>query len=368
MDTPALPNGQPSIVYSQGELVSLGGLHAIIWTGFALCVVGFSVRAYIRIVCFRRFFVDDYLMLVSLFLLAGTAVAGQISLGGVYTLVDAGRGVTPGPDFSTEVKRGLLGFGIHLLLSFGGLWLIKLSFLAFFYRLGHNVAKYRLFWWLVSFFVVATGVVEFGITQYPCLFGPLDYILVTCKEPAVIIKTDEFFKTSVIIDVVSDVLIICFPIVILWSVRINLRRKLILAGIFSLVVFTIGATVVRGSIFGGVFKSFDPAHPEEMNITCVEFIVSYLIGCLVSFRSLFTQERPRHELPVARPIKGEAYGSGRLVLRERARRIHQSILNTFRTLEANDEDMTLHPFPPPSTATGYWRGGGYMKGLRHEGS
>jgi hypothetical protein len=45
--------------------------------------------------------------------------------------------------------------------------------------------------------------------------------------------------------------VLCLPIVILWKVRLNLRKKLILAGIFSLTLFTVAVTIIRGTIHTG---------------------------------------------------------------------------------------------------------------------
>jgi hypothetical protein len=52
-------------------------------------------------------------------------------------------------------------------------------------------------------------------------------------------------------------IVICFPISILCQTRISLRQKVILSSIFCLVGFTIAVTIVRGSIFGGVYKELD---------------------------------------------------------------------------------------------------------------
>lgn len=63
----------------------------------------------------------------------------------------------------------------------------------------------------------------------------------------------------------------CFPIVIVWKVRINLKKKIILFSIFSLVSFTIAATIVRGSIFGGVYKTLVERKRMNMNVTWIWF-------------------------------------------------------------------------------------------------
>jgi hypothetical protein len=46
-----------------------------------------------------------------------------------------------------------------------------------------------------------------------------------------------------------------FPILIVWNTGLNLRQKLVLSSVFLLVGFTIAVTIVRGSIFGGVYKA-----------------------------------------------------------------------------------------------------------------
>lgn len=49
--------------------------------------------------------------------------------------------------------------------------------------------------------------------------------------------------------------VIGFPVWILWGVRISLRKKLALGAIFSLVGFTIVATVLRGALLSEVFTA-----------------------------------------------------------------------------------------------------------------
>ncbi|KAI1175559.1 hypothetical protein F4777DRAFT_549724 [Nemania sp. FL0916] len=353
MDSPSGPGGPVTVVQTKQELVSLGGFHGIVWAGFALSTIAYGIRAYVRLVCFRRLLLDDYLMIVALLFLTGVAVTGQMFAGNIYTLMGIGRGEeVPGPNFLVETKRSILGFGVQLIFCYAGLWLIKLSFMVFFYRLGKDVTRYLVFWWIVLLFVLGSFAAEIGTVQFKCLFGPIDYVLGVCGETSVIMKTNELYKASVIIDVISDALILCFPVVILWRTRINLRRKLILLGIFSLVAFTIATTIVRGSIFGGVYKTFDPKHPEIMSVTWIwfwfniEFIVSFIIACLVSFRSLFAQERPKSPAPVAKPrTQDGAYDVGRGNLRNRMRNIHNSLLETLRTLEGVDMEISLLPRP-----------------------
>lgn len=66
-------------------------------------------------------------------------------------------------------------------------------------------------------------------------------------------------------------IVLCFPIFILWKVKITLRKKLLLSTVFGLVGFTIAVTIVRGSIFGGVYKSIDSTGTNEINISWITF-------------------------------------------------------------------------------------------------
>lgn len=64
-----------------------------------------------------------------------------------------------------------------------------------------------------------------------------------------------------------------FPILILWNVRIDLKRKMILFSIFSLVTFTIGITIARGIIFRDAYKSLAKQMKSHMNVTWLWFWV-----------------------------------------------------------------------------------------------
>ena len=64
-----------------------------------------------------------------------------------------------------------------------------------------------------------------------------------------------------------------FPIVILWKVRVSRTKKILLSGVFSLVLFTIAATMVRGSIFGGVYQYLDEGESAIINVTWVWFFL-----------------------------------------------------------------------------------------------
>lgn len=66
-------------------------------------------------------------------------------------------------------------------------------------------------------------------------------------------------------------IVIVFPILILWNTKIALRQKLVLSSIFSLVVFTVTVTIIRGSIFGDVYKSAEEANHKGLDPSWMVF-------------------------------------------------------------------------------------------------
>ncbi|KAI0106535.1 hypothetical protein F4776DRAFT_668328 [Hypoxylon sp. NC0597] len=281
--------------------------------------------------CFKRMFVEDYLMLTALCFLLAATIIGQLFVKYIYSMVAVSNGAMPSPDFLDETTKGLRGFGSLMLLNYFGIWLVKLNFLLFFRRLGNHVDRYRIFWWIVLLFNLAAGVTVIGIIDFP----------VSCA-----------------LDAFGDGLIIGFPCWVLWGCKLSLQKKLALSGIFGLVAFTIAVTIIRGSIFGGVYQSISEHDMKQINITWIwfwfniEFVVAFTIGCLVSFRALFAQkasaakdaavrERQRREaLPGISTPKG---------LRARARLLRDDLITTLMTWEATtriDEDVFELPHPP----------------------
>ncbi|KAM0817185.1 putative glycoside hydrolase family 31 [Seiridium cardinale] len=345
-------------------LVSVDAFHGISWAGFALCVIVFTCRIGIRVSCFGRLFVEDYLMLVALCLLLATTILTQLFVKYIYAMVDVSNGAMPAPSFLHDTEKGLRSFGTLMLLNYLGIWMVKLNFLLFFRRLGNHVRLYRIFWWIVLTFNVAAGVIVIGLIDFKCLMQPAEIIFATCKSLSSVMGSYTASKVSCALDAVSDGLIIVFPFSILWGCKLSLRKKLALSGIFGLVAFTIAVTIIRGSIFGGVYLSISEHNMKQLNITWiwfwfnVEFIVAFTIGCLVSFRTLFTQRQNNAREVRARNYQHMAKNSSRgkpKGLRAKARAWHDDLVTTFMTWEdttrvTNGEVSLLPTFP---AATGH---------------
>ncbi|KAI1758902.1 hypothetical protein GGR53DRAFT_524296 [Hypoxylon sp. FL1150] len=342
MDQSAVP------VPTTPPLVSVEAFYGVI----RVTVVYLS-RIVIRIVCFKRLFVEDYLMLVSLcFLLAGTIV-GQPFVKYIYQMVDVSNGAMPPLTFLDDTTNGLRGFGSLVLLNYFGIWLVKLNFLLFFRRLGNHVDKYRIFWWVVLLFNLAAGVVVIGLIDFPCTMRPAEVVFANCNGPKSAIASSTAAKVTCALDAFGDGLIICFPCWILWGCKLNIRKKFALTGIFGLVALTIAVTIIRGSIFGGVYRSISEHEIKQINVTWiwfwfdVEFVVAFTIGCLVSFRALYAQKSSSAQERQHRAALN--YGSKPKGLRARARLLRDDLITTLMTWEATtgaNEDRFELPRPP----------------------
>jgi hypothetical protein len=121
--------------------------------------------------------------------------------------------------------------------------------------------------------------------------------MTNCTQRSTIKRYFDFQKVSVILDVISDalsksfvsldshtssltVVVICFPVVILWNVRISLRKKIILCCTFGLAALTIAVTIVRGSVFGGTYKKFDRNEMRNLNTGWMWFwiFIEFAVG------------------------------------------------------------------------------------------
>ena len=77
-----------------------------------------------------------------------------------------------------EAERTFLRSVVAInIMYYTSLWIVKLSFLIFFRRLGQNVRGGGIWWWCVTGFTVATWATCIGSLDIQCLTRSLDYII-----------------------------------------------------------------------------------------------------------------------------------------------------------------------------------------------
>ncbi|POS74560.1 hypothetical protein DHEL01_v207052 [Diaporthe helianthi] len=358
----------------------------ITWLLFSLCAVALAARIYIRWICFRHLLAEDWLMIATLCLITSIQSLAQRFSYEIYRLMGWVDDASTVPikdlfGFLSDTESMLKACGSSIILFIFGFYCIKVNFLLFFYRLGNRVGRlFWVVWWIVFVIVLACGIasITMGVPSFKCLFGNIGYTLTTCQTHGYENTFFTYFRVSVALDIFTDALIIGFPVWILWGVRISMRKKVALGAIFSLVGFTIVATVLRGALLSEVFAS--TATGKTFNIPWVWFwfhiesCTAFIVACLVSFRSLFVhrekatgaaarraaavQRRPSNYNPYpssGRTPQGSGDGSRQNLgrLRGRIKLFQDSVLDTCRTLEGIlDDGTTLVEMSQRSTQLG----------------
>ncbi len=178
---------------------------AIVWLGIFLSATALAFRIYIRISCMRHLHSSDYMMMLALALQLAFAGVGQAFLGDIYLMTRVQNGtVAPGADFLDRMTTGLRADGVMLLLSSVGIWVIKMNFLLFFYRLGRHITVYLVFWWVSVVVVVGCGAAAIGMMPFGCMFGDIMHIITKCSSDESVGGIYTRYKASVVVDCVSD--------------------------------------------------------------------------------------------------------------------------------------------------------------------
>lgn len=112
----------------------------------------------------------------------GTSILWQIKLPVLYEYYAVMAGKRPFDaafvDKHTAFLRALVPFTI---LFYSTLWLVKLSFLIFFRRLGSKVKGQKIWWWFILVVTVLTWLACIADIDYRCLLDSyLSYIVCKC--------------------------------------------------------------------------------------------------------------------------------------------------------------------------------------------
>lgn len=202
-------------------------------------------------------------------------------------------GSLPVPEVFLDVaSKALRGMQLQASLCIVGVHLVKVSFLIFFYRLGSYIRNYLDLWCSATFVTLASLAVCMGLVDYKRLLG---HAAVMIFQRAQKDSIDwEWLQIGIYcaIDVFSDLCstsstttpsntalapltgipVLVLPISILWTVRLNLQKKLLLGFIFSLTLFTVSVTIVRAASRTSTMPCFFPQTlsdtPKQRNTAC----------------------------------------------------------------------------------------------------
>lgn len=261
---------------------------------------------------FHRFYADDVFVLLSWLLLLATAIMWQFVSQYWYQIQEVASGhLYPPPATYTADSERYLRMSVPIIAFFyTGLWSVKLSFLLFFRRLGNKVRGQKLHWWIVTAFTLATWCTCIATIHYNCLVSPFMKIRVSCSGFGAINFQRITLKFNCAMDVLTDalgemticwwplriadtVLVMSIPIAMLSKVKINIRQKLALAAIFSLVVVTMTFAIVRVATLDSL--AVQPEHSWLFMWSGIENTVGMLSSLLPS--PILTAPSHHHCLP-----------------------------------------------------------------------
>lgn len=145
-------------------------------TGISLCFLLF--RLFVRLHAFRRLYSDDFIIIAAWTMKLGTSILWQINVPALYEHLAVLAGKKPFDqgfvNRDTALLRTSVAFGI---LFYSTLWLVKLSFLMFFRRLGSKVIGLSIWWWCILVVTVLTWVACVADIQYKCSLSSYAFII-----------------------------------------------------------------------------------------------------------------------------------------------------------------------------------------------
>lgn len=144
----------------------------MLWSGAALSVAVVSARLLFRAKLLGRFKTDDYLVIGGLFLHLASAIIWSVLGNDLYFTLNYGFGGVNQPNEALQLEKiGSVQHGklASYFCTWTCLWLIKLSFMSFFYGLGRQIRAQQILWWCVLVFILVGYVVSVAMYDYQCL-------------------------------------------------------------------------------------------------------------------------------------------------------------------------------------------------------
>ena len=136
------------------------------------------------------------------------------------------------------------------------------------------------------------------------------YPLVECVTPSALARQNGILRASTTLDIFTDALrrshssqsafpyilkaaVISIPMILLWNVKINIRRKLVLWGILCLSIFTAITAIIR--IAGGNISHGQVDSAWAIFWLQAEAAVAIIVVSITAFRALFVAHRASKE-------------------------------------------------------------------------
>ncbi|CAD6590909.1 MAG: hypothetical protein ASARMPRED_005103 [Alectoria sarmentosa] len=121
---------------------------------------------------------------------------------------------------------------------------VKFSFLFFFRALLRQQKKLMVWWWCIFAMLIPTAFLMIFAIFIVCAYWNQE-IFVKCVTPAAYLRQNGVLQAITILDIFTDAFLISIPVLLLWNVRISIRRKVALCGILCLSVCTLIISIIK---------------------------------------------------------------------------------------------------------------------------
>jgi hypothetical protein len=268
--------------------VSYEVFQAFIWTFIATTLVFLIARLIIRIRVMRRLLWDDALVILAWCIFLSYCLVWKFNIHLMYEQYEIRQGKRPFDLKALEDYDYFLKLIVpQTILFYSGLWAVKFSFLAFFFKLGDQIRHHRIWWWCVLVVTTICYVACIADIQYKCTttVKPMSWIIENCIKLDAIQWVNRTFYANCAMDIITDFMILSIPALILWNTRIPLKKKILLFGVFGVTIAIMVIAIIRV-----VLVNSEKQHAELVWLyfwSMVETGVAIMIANVASFRQLF---------------------------------------------------------------------------------
>ncbi|ROW13814.1 hypothetical protein VPNG_03623 [Cytospora leucostoma] len=262
------------------------------WAGAGFSVAFVFVRLISRCRGPRRIFWDDVCAVVAAVLVLITACLWQWAARDMYYILDLQAGLVPyDAALPSRLSRELKISFVTEVFFYATLFLVKISLILFFKRLGSNVSGQAYIRWsalALSAICFGASIGAMGLKAQCMLNSDVEYLETYCASRGFYTITTKTITASCVLDVASDLAITIIPFTLLWGVRTHLPKRLAFIGLFSLTLLTVAAAIAR-VIETNVTKKEDGAQdPTYVSMWgTIQAAVAVIVSCLSAFPQLF---------------------------------------------------------------------------------
>ncbi|KAG9242388.1 hypothetical protein BJ878DRAFT_425997 [Calycina marina] len=202
----------------------------------------------------------------------------------LYEALDMQAGKIPFDETVLSKLPSMLKEFLAVLIFFWlTLWSVKLSLLLWLKKLVIGLPMYIRIWWCILGFVVVTYILCVVSDFTSCSSLTAWFIAGACYTPRDTSAKAISLWFSMAVDISTNLIIMIFPVRLIWNLQKPLREKIALVIIFSGGFFTIAFALVRTVSLEGTTTGGQVSTQWLILWGAIESMVSIIVGCLPSY-------------------------------------------------------------------------------------